>query len=175
MALIHLQKLYRNNKVETGGVVLNTKFIGELRADTYVTQSASNSWFKYFNLPEDRRGGYDQYVVSRTRASIKTHADLANYLPTISLATYIDQNPLNDTENIMYHIDEIVKAYPYHADPTLTWLHVNEKGFKVRKYLVDIYYVDLVGVSLTGTSSTTTSTSSTSSTSTTSTTSRPPQ
>ena len=165
LTLIHRESV--NGIVKTGGMVLNTAYMNELK--TFQTTKAR---FRFFNRTEDRRGGDDMYVVTETKAALKTEMDKTYTAISIDLNVYKDNNPDKATVATIFNVKEIVRAYPNTRDDwTKCWIEVNEKGWWIRKYLVAHYYVDIPGLAETGTttttSSTTSSTTSTSSTTTT--------
>jgi len=159
----------KNHQAYTKSVVLNTDFLGELRV-----HSSTKAKFKYFGKTEDRRGGYDIYEVAESLATIRNWMDLPLEHEYLTVYVYPDDDTTKDTVLTVFNADEVVKALPYPASPHDTsWLWVNEKGFKVRRYLIDQYFVDIVDIVKTGSTTTTTSTTTcppTTSTSTTTTT-----
>jgi hypothetical protein len=161
--LVLVTKVSVNGKTSAaGGIVINTEFMSEIKTHT------SGSVFKYLSKPEDRRGGYDLYVVSETPTLLKAKMNASINATAITLSAYPNNDATQTAEAITFQAKEIVAAFPHTVNTrTKCWLLVNEKGNKVRRYLVAHYYVDIADY--VGTGSTTTTTSSTSSTSTTST------
>lgn len=155
----------KNWIAESGHVVLNTQFMSEI--EVYET---TKSKFKYLGLPENRRGGYDTYIVSEPTSTIKTKMDTAWNSVYIELDVYPDDDLTKATEAIVFNADEIVKCQSNAGSKTSSWLWVNQKGFGIKRYLIAHYYVNLAALAQTGTTTTTTSTSTTSTTSTTTTT-----
>jgi hypothetical protein len=150
-----------------GSIVLNTDYMSKLRA--YETTKCR---FKFHYHPEDRRGGYDTYVVSETLAVVKADMDTAYNAISIQLNCYPDNDRTKTAVATVFPVKELIQAYPDPVDTSdrdFCIIEVNEKGFKARKYLAAHYFVDVASIAATGTSSTTTSTTSTTSTSTTST------
>ena len=145
-----------NTRTITGGIVLNTDFISEVQ-----TTETTKAKFKFFARPEDRRGGKDDYVVTESRATITTAMNQSFTAVGITLNVYPDNDSTKSVVATLFNVAEIVMAYAHTAsDRTKCWIEVNEKGWKVKKYLVAHYYVDVADIARTGTTTTTTSTTS---------------
>ena len=158
-----------------GGVVLNTDFMSELRAT-----ASTKCKFRFFPEPENRQGGVDDYIVTESFDTMKDWMDTVYDSISIELNVYLDNDSSKATVATLFNNDEIIQAYPSLApnnviDRDECWVEINEKGGRVKKYLVAHYYASIATLSEAGsetTSTTSTSTTSTStSTSTTSTTS----
>lgn len=148
----------RNHKVDEGQLVLNTAFISELRV--YQT---SKSRFRYFMRPEDRRGGYDTFIVSETNAAIVAAMNTAFNATAITLNVYPDEDIQKTPVATVFNVAEIVEVSEYVSDPTKSWVEINWKGFHVKRYLVNHKMVNVPAIAETGTT-TTTSTTTTSTT-----------
>ncbi len=145
-------------------VVLNTEFISQVRV--YQT---SKSRFRFFPRPESKRGGRDKYIVEETNAEIVTAINTAFFATGITFNVYPDHDPTATPVATIFNVAEIIIAYEYEYNPLFTWIEVNEKSWKQRKYLIDTLLENIPGKSETGTT-TTTSTYTTTTTSTTTTT-----
>lgn len=156
MALVLVSVITKNGDTKyAGGVVLNTAFMNEIQTED------RGAMFLYYPRPEIKQGGVDTYVVSQDKAWLKSHADTNFGVNTVALDVYIDNDPVKDTTNKVFHCPEIVRVYPDPDDRDRSWLYVNEKGRRVKRYLIENYYVDLAGICMTGTTSTTTSSTTT--------------
>ena len=155
LLLLHKESL--NRSTNTGGVVLNTQFMSELRV--YGTTS---TMFKYVYKPEDRHSGIDNYIVSETLAAIRTKMDTALNANALTLNVYTYNNPSLATVATVFLADEIVRVSPDHNAPTTrSWLYVNQKGFGIDKYLINHYYVNVAALAELGVTTTTSSTTTT--------------
>lgn len=153
-----------NGVSEIGGMVLNTSCISKLQ-----TYSTTKARFKFHFKPETKSGGFDTYIVTESRATVKADMDRSFNAVTLQLNVYPDNDSTETVIATVFNAEDIIKAYPNtRTDRTKCWVEVNERGFKPRKYLVAHYYVDIYALARYGTT-TTTSTTSTSSTSTTTT------
>jgi len=158
--LILINTLTRNGAEKARCIVLNTDYMTELRV-----YDSTKARFKYLLKPEDRRGGDDYFVVSETKVAIQTEMDKTYSAISIELDVYKDNNPLKATIATTFQVKEIVRAYPdTRTDKTKCWIEVNEKGWWIRKYLINHYYVNLPALASTGTTTSTTSTTSTTTT-----------
>jgi len=163
--LILVNALTKDRRTYVKAVVLNTEFLGE------ITEVSTGAMFKYYSRTEDRRGGVTWYTVSQTSLAIQNWMDTDLADNHLNVGVYVDDDFSSTPVNTIWNQDEVVLIVPYAESPLDTsWLYINEKGWKVRRYLVDQFFIDFVDIAETGSSSTTTSTStSTTSTSTTST------
>jgi len=156
MSLELVTQEQRNQKSVSGGIVLNTEFMGEVQ-----TTETTKSKFHFYNKPEDRRGGFDKFVVTESRAAILTGMNTALNAIGLTLNVYPDNDATKSVVATVFNADEIIMAYPNsRTDKTKCWIEVNEKGTRVRKYLVNHYYVDIAALAETGTTTTTSTTTS---------------
>ena len=152
-------KVSVNGKTNTGGIVLNTEFVSELKAHT------SGSQFKYHNRPGDRRGGYDKYVVSESVAIVLGSMNAALNAIGLTLGVYPDNDSTQTEIATVFNADDIIAAYPHTSgDRTKSWVLIDEKGGNVRRYLNTSYYVDILDMVRSGATTTTSTTSTTSTT-----------
>ena len=168
--LVHLHKTSRAGKALTGGIVMQTKFMGEL------VVSGTGCAFKFYERPETFNGSPTDYVVAETVAYIRARMNDVASTNTVILDVFPHNDPTSDTVRHWAHYDEIVKVYP--AEPPIntidrdrSWLILNLSGTKIERLLVNQYYLDFVQINVTGSTSSTTTSTSTTSTSSTSTTS----
>jgi len=141
---------------KAGSKVLNTQFMSEVK-----TYSTTKARFRFTSKPDDRRGGGDWYVVSESRTTITTAMNQSFNAVGITLNVHPENSASNSAVAALFNVAEIVMVYPNSTPNTaLSWIVVNEKGWKHRKYLVAHKMVDVAAISLTGTTTTTTTTTS---------------
>jgi len=147
-------QFYRN-KIETDLIVLNTDFMSE------IVVSGTGARFKFMWRPEDRRGGDDIYIVDETAAAILTAMDTAYAATGVTFNVYVDFDITKTPVATIFNLAEISRAYPWWEDPTnhnYSVIEVNEKGSKIRKYLVNAWFTTIPDLAATGTTTTTSTT-----------------
>ena len=146
---------YYRNKIETDPIVLNTDFMSEL------VVSGTGARFKFMWKPESRRGGDDIYIVDETAAAILTAMNTAYNATGVTFNVYDDFDITKTPVATIFNLAEISRAYAWWEDPTnhnYSVIEVNEKGSKIRKYLVNAWFTTIPDLAETGTTTTTSTT-----------------
>ncbi len=146
---------YYRNKIETALIVLNTDFMSE------VVVSGTGARFKFMWKPEDRRSGDDIYIVDETAAAILTAINTAYNATGVTFNVYPDFDITQTPVATIFNIAELSRAYAYWNDPTnhdYSVIEINEKGSKIRKYLINGWFTTIPDLAETGTTTTTSTT-----------------
>ena len=146
---------YYRNKIETKPIVLNTDFMSE------VVVSGTGARFKFMWRPEDRQGGDDIYIVEETAAAVLTAINTAYNATGVTLNVYPDFDITQTPVATIFNVAEISRAYEYWNLPgnhNYSVIEVNEKGSKIRKYLINGWFTTIPDLAATGTTTTTSTT-----------------
>jgi len=143
-----------------GFKVFNTDSISELR--TYNTTGAR---FRFRHKPDRQSGGEDTYEVSESRATVLTAINQTFNAIGLTLNVHPDNSAANTVVATAFNAKDIVFIYSNTVSTVaLSWIVVNENGYRHRRYLVAHKLADIPDLARTGTTTTTSTTTSTTST-----------
>lgn len=126
--------------------LINTDNIVDAKQD-----GANDTYVKYNLNPYSTHFSPFSFIIDQTPAQLVTGSNVTSQSNLISLPVFEEYDITDAHVHHYFNVSDIVWAIPYAASSDYSEVWVIQKGWTVKKYLVDYTIADILGLADTGT------------------------